>query len=93
MHYYLDAYNLLFHLTSTTHCLESERQQLIDMIAHLIAPRKLKVTLVFDGSGSIEYPQKFVTQDVEIVYTTGGQNADNYILEKVSPENIVLQLL
>ncbi len=79
MHYFIDGYNLLFHLSAKTETFEEARQQIIDDLVDT----KFSLTLVFDGKG-IDLPHHIHKGSLEIIYTSKGQTADNYILDALS---------
>lgn len=79
MHYFIDGYNLLFHLSSETKTLEEARKQIIDSLVDT----KFSLTLVFDGK-SDDLPHRMQKGSLEIIYTSKGQSADAYILEEIS---------
>ncbi len=79
MHYFIDGYNLLFHLPIETKTLEEGRKQIIDSLVDT----KFSLTLVFDGKGA-DLPDRMHKGSLEIIYTSKGQSADAYILEQLS---------
>lgn len=79
MHYFIDGYNLLFHLSAETKSLEEARKQIIDSLADT----KFSMTLVFDGIRA-DLPHRMHKGSLEIIYTSKGQSADAYILEEIS---------
>lgn len=79
MHYFIDGYNLLFHLSAETKTLEEARKQIIDALIDT----KFSLTLVFDGKRE-DLPHRMHRGSLEIIYTSQGQSADAYILEELS---------
>lgn len=79
MHYFIDGYNLLFRLSEETKTLEEARKKIIDYLVD----SKFSLTLVFDGKRN-DLPDRMHKGELEIVYTSKGQSADNYILEELS---------
>lgn len=79
MHYFIDGYNLLFHLSAETKTFEEARKQIIDSLVDT----KFSLTLVFDGKGT-DLPHRTHKGSLEIIYTSTGQSADAYILEAIS---------
>lgn len=84
MHYLVDAYNLLFLSGKKQSSLEKGRQSLIQQLNEIISQINLTVTLVFDGAGErIALPTRSHFDTIEIIYTTKGQTADEYISDEV----------
>lgn len=84
MHYLIDGYNLLFRVLKKTRDLEKSRQALIEELNEAVITLNAPVTLVFDGAkGSLPPTLRRHFKAIELVYTTGGQSADSYILEEV----------
>lgn len=79
MHYFIDGYNLLFYLSDETKNLEEAREQIIDSLVDT----KFSLTLVFDGKRA-DLPHRMHKGSLEIVYTSKGQSADDYIIEEMS---------
>lgn len=79
MHYFIDGYNLLFHLSVETKTLEEARKQIIDSLVDT----KFSLVLVFDGKRT-DLPYRTHKGSLEIIYTSKGQSADVYILEEIS---------
>ncbi|MEK7339179.1 MAG: NYN domain-containing protein [Candidatus Rhabdochlamydia sp.] len=83
MRYFVDGYNLLFHLTKKRNPLRQYRHELITYFATSISSF-LDVVLVFDGSDPHEkHSTKHHIGQVEIIYTPLCMTADFYIFEEV----------
>lgn len=83
MHYFVDGYNLLFHLTKKGNPLCQYRHELITYFATSISSF-LDIVLVFDGSDPHEkHSIKHHVGQLEIIYTPLNITADFYIFEKV----------
>lgn len=84
MQYLVDAYNLLFRSGKKKGSLEKERQSLIQQLNEVISQLHIHVTLVFDGAGErISLPTRGHFDAIEIIYTTKGQTADEYISDEI----------
>ena len=89
IHYYVDGYNLLFHLynrsTETSISLQKKRDYLLFFIQKQLLATNLFVIIVFDAA-SQERTTPSVTdiKTCEIIFTPQGQSADDFILEKIS---------
>lgn len=84
MHYLVDAYNLLFRTLKKRGPLEKSRQLLIEELNDAIKRVNLNVTLVFDGSQEhLRQPTRGHFDAIEVVYTSKGQSADEYISDEV----------
>ncbi|SCA63869.1 Uncharacterized protein SCG7109_BJ_00050 [Chlamydiales bacterium SCGC AG-110-M15] len=79
MHYYVDAYNLLFRKFSGFETLEFSREELIDLFLDALSKLNLNITLVFDAHCVDNFTRTHI-QDLEIVYTDFNQTADEYII-------------
>lgn len=83
MRYFVDGYNLLFHLTKKRNPLHQYRHELITYFATSISSF-LDIVLVFDGSDPHEkHSTKHHIGPVEIIYTPLSMTADFYIFEEI----------
>ncbi|MDR2539933.1 MAG: NYN domain-containing protein [Chlamydiales bacterium] len=83
MRYFVDGYNLLFHLTKKHNPLHQYRHKLISYFATSISSF-LDIVLVFDGSDPHEkHSTKHHIGQVEIIYTPLNVTADFYIFEEI----------
>jgi predicted RNA-binding protein with PIN domain len=84
MRYLIDAYNLLFRTQKKKGPLEKNRQSLIEELNELTSKLNLHATLVFDGAEEhLRLPSRGHYDALEIIYTTKGQSADEYIFDEV----------
>lgn len=83
MRYFVDGYNLLFHLTKKRNPLHQYRYELITYFVTSISSF-LDIVLVFDGSDPHEkHSIKHHIGSVEIIYTPLSMTADFYIFEEI----------
>lgn len=91
MRYLIDGYNLLFRTSKEGVSLEQQRNALITFLAKTM---KGEATLVFDAPFQLGESKRTHYKTLEIVYTSEGQSADEYILEFVEkaakPQEIVV---
>lgn len=84
MHYYVDGYNFLFRICHKGDPLEKRRDRLIDLLNEELSFLRGRCSLVFDSSEQIrDCPQCAFLDNLEVIYTPRGLNADQYILEIV----------
>ena len=84
MHFYIDGYNLLFStLRATAGELKDQRETLLADLSHKITHLNLDVTIVFDATSRLDDSNRSHLQDLEIVFTSHGQIADDYILSAI----------
>lgn len=76
MHYFVDAYNLLFKLHIKSTSLQKQREALLTALKPYAS---LNLTLVFDGH---EISERSHFGDLEIIYTEG-ETADAYIIKEI----------
>lgn len=84
MIYILDGYNLLFTLTESDHPLAKQRQKIIRFLQKKFATFKMDGLLVFDGR--IRYGEesgRSYPSPLEVVFTSKGQSADQFIVERI----------
>ncbi len=83
MHYYIDGYNLIFRILDVSEDLQAQREALLQDLAKKVQLIKLSATIVFDA----HYRPGAVTRghykDLEVVYTSEKESADDYIHRKV----------
>lgn len=79
MNYYIDGYNLIFCSSLIdSGSLEKAREEVIALLSELEIP----LTVVFDGKG-VDHPERGHRNLLEVVYTSAGQSADDYIIEEI----------
>ena len=84
MHYWIDGYNLLFHLPKTSGSFEEKRRFLICEIEKQVEKLSLTVTIVFDASDPAQnHDTRTHLHSLEIIYTHPKKSADDAILEAV----------
>lgn len=83
MHYYVDGYNLLFHLKEAHQQLKSSRQELIDDLCKKLSIIKIDVSIVFDSSYQVGINSRGHKDALEIQYTNEGETADEFILNEL----------
>jgi len=93
MHYFVDGYNLLFHLSDDPQSLEYERNQLIEALNFSARKFHLQITVIFDAISQGEFSRSHF-HELEIIFTSKGESADEYILDALnytnSPRNITV---
>lgn len=82
MHYFIDGYNLLFRSAWSRHSdnLEEMRSKLITELDSEAQLLHLNITLVFDAPLLLEGLQRGHFRSLEIIYTSHGQTADEFLL-------------
>jgi predicted RNA-binding protein with PIN domain len=81
----LDGYNILFSLVDSSKPFSTQRQEIITYLQKQFDAHHLSGMLVFDGSHrNDEESGRGYQSPLEVVFTPKGQNADSFILEKVS---------
>src|ERR1700733_667405 len=94
MHYYIDGYNLLFHMLRADDNLQEYRKEIIKDL-HLKAKLlQIPLTIVFDSASQAGDWERSHYGDLEIYFTSQGQSADEFLLQLIkkssSPENCVV---
>lgn len=84
MHYILDGYNLLFRLIKNREDLEKSRKNFIFDIEKKAALLNLDITLVFDGRFQSEERSRTHYKNLEIIYSSHGETADELILSELA---------
>lgn len=91
MHYYIDGYNLLFHILHTGESLQEQRLKLISDLQTKISCLELDVTIVFDSHYQKDNSTRSHLNLLEIIFTSKGETADEFILQDLkrcaSPKN------
>jgi uncharacterized protein len=83
MHYYVDGYNLLFHLKETDLQLKASREELIDDLCEKLSLVKIQVSIVFDASYQEGINSRGHKENLEIQYTDEGETADEFIIAEL----------
>lgn len=93
MHYYVDGYNLLFRLLGgVSKNLKEERKQLITNLeskAHFLS---LNISLIFDAQHQPGDDSRLHFHALEIIYTSKGKTADEFILEIITRKKNLRQI-
>jgi len=83
MHYIIDGYNLLFWLKGDRHNLESLRRSFIQDIDQKAELLKMEITIIFDGHFQEDGQTRTHFRNVEIIYTSHGESADELIISEL----------
>lgn len=83
MHYYVDAYNLLFRNTHSEESLQKQRERLIQSLNRQALALNLAMTLVFDAMYQEGPLSRGHYHSLEIIYTSQNQTADDYLISLV----------
>jgi uncharacterized protein len=86
MHYYVDGYNLLFRHFLNDSDLKSQREQVIKELNAKIDIVHIDISLVFDASFMPGEGTKAHYKHLEILYTSYGEIADDFIIRKLKTE-------
>lgn len=83
-HIIIDGYNLIRQVPYLSHAeqfsLENGRQKLIHILAQYRRHKSHKITVVFDGSGTLsEFASPYREAGVSVCFSPGGQSADEVI--------------
>lgn len=82
-HYYVDGYNLLFYLHDDPDSdLESQRDDVLELINSRAALLNLSITVVFDA-GAAPVTHRYSHRDIEVAFADSSTNADEWIHEHV----------
>lgn len=94
MHYYIDGYNLLFSISSSTDSLQEQRERIVSELDILAETLNLRVTLVFDSKSREEGAFRRFFNNIEIFFTNQNESADEFIIEFVkyhkNPKRIIV---
>jgi predicted RNA-binding protein with PIN domain len=93
MRYLVDGYNLFFHITKNPNPFQKKRDQIVQLLDQEIVKSGLQVTAVFDSS---EKRNSGITrkhlEGIEVIFTSEGLSADEYILEMIACSSTPQQL-
>lgn len=84
MHYFIDGYNLLFRLVSHRGLLQQQREQLITDFGEKLQWISLDMTIVFDAAYQQGGGSRSHYRNLEIIYTSKGESADEFILSEIA---------
>ncbi len=93
MHYWIDGYNLLFHISSSKASFRKKREDLIIELNTQATRLNIQITIIFDAFDKEKnLDMRTHYGDLEIIYSTSKQTADESILDSIersrSPSNI-----
>lgn len=84
MLYLIDAYNWLLRSSDREHLTSKDLENWTIWAADLLESFTRRSLLIFDGTKSPDSLRRFHVKHLEVIYTTCGQTADEYILEYLS---------
>lgn len=84
MHYFIDGYNLLFRLVNQQGVLQKQREQLIADFGEKLQWVHLDMTIVFDATYHRGGMTRSHYRNLEIIYTSEGETADEFILSEIA---------
>jgi len=84
MHYYIDGYNLLFRLVSKQGLLQRQRELLIADFGEKLQWIHFDMTIVFDATYQQGGRTRSHYRNLEIIYTSKGETADEFILSELA---------
>jgi predicted RNA-binding protein with PIN domain len=80
--YIIDGYNLLFRVSKSQKSLQKKREEFLLELDDEMAESKMRATIIFDGANDpIPGISKMTLDALEVIYTSEGLSADEYILE------------
>ena len=83
MLYLVDGNNLMAQTAGWRRNMSAAKRRLLLELAVLVAARKVKVRVVFDGTPDDEFPEGCVYKSVKVHYARPGSDADTRIQEMV----------
>lgn len=83
MIYFIDGYNFLFLQEIDPKNLESARVEILDFFVERAQERPYQFVIVFDAYKDKNSYSRVDYRNIEVVYTSHNQSADDYILEQV----------
>lgn len=82
MIYFIDGYNFIFATDKEKSPIEVSRAEVLEDISEKSAD--VKVVVVFDAYNDSKEMSRFDYKNIEVIYTSPGQTADEFFLEQVS---------
>lgn len=82
MIYYLDGYNYLFLSGKKEDPMESSRSEVLEEFSSKV--KGLELIVVFDSHKDLCELSRTYYKNIEVVYTTHNQTADDFILERIA---------
>jgi predicted RNA-binding protein with PIN domain len=86
MHYYLDGYNILFSIHDEETSFNGARDQLILQLSAIATTRNHPITVVFDAGCQDGIISRRSCKDLEIIFSSEGQDADSCLIELMEAE-------
>jgi predicted RNA-binding protein with PIN domain len=83
MPYVIDGNNVMARRFGPTRDLPAARKRLIDDLVKLVAARRVKVKVVFDGFPGEDFPEGRRFKGVQVLYARPGSDADSRINDLV----------
>ncbi len=84
MHYIVDGYNLLFRLVKAPRPLQRTRERFLKTLDDEVAEAQINVIIIFDSAEKkLAGVSRRHLEAVEVIFTSEGLSADEYILEKI----------
>lgn len=93
MHYFIDGYNYLFRLGFGDKDFSQSRQHFIEELNLKVQSSNIEVTLVFDAQYQAHDMTRSHYQNLEILYSSYGETADDLILNEVKAERNIRQVV
>lgn len=85
MHYLVDGYNLLFRLVKSPRPLQKTRERFLKTLDEEVSEANLEVAIIFDSAEKkLAGVSRRHLEAIEVIFTSEGLSADEYILEKIS---------
>lgn len=84
MHYFIDGYNLLFRLLGDGDLLRDQRDWIIWDLSEKLQFLDLDITIVFDATYCHGNSNRSHYKNLEIIYTSSDETADEYIITELS---------
>lgn len=84
MHYYIDGYNLLFRVVDASEDLQNQREAVLEELARKAQVIDLSATIVFDAHYQPGPVTRGHFKNLEVVYTSEKESADDYIHRAVT---------
>lgn len=83
MHYYVDGYNLIFRRLKLGSDLKAKRDKIVEDLSLKASILKLSASLVFDSQYLNQESTRHHVKDLEVLYTSIGETADDFILNEI----------
>nr|WP_166156158.1 NYN domain-containing protein [Neochlamydia sp. AcF84]NGY95185.1 hypothetical protein [Neochlamydia sp. AcF84] len=83
MHYFIDGYNLMFRVLKAEKELQTHREIIIQDLSKKIHLLGLHATIIFDAHHQAGESSRTHLQQLEIIFTSAGETADERILQEL----------